>query len=165
MNYRIAIALIALALAFLMIGCADNKQNERIDRLEGDVDAINGRIAAIQDQIEMNIAYMQILHEADQLSASQAQTLQATVNAQQATLLVLQGYENVKEYVDPCGNGPSFDEVLMRTSSGKLVAHFSSGALEFFTLLTPGSYVTTDSQACQFTVTNDGKVCDVGGCK
>lgn len=71
------------------------------------------------------------------------------------TLEVINQYD-VSEIIDPCG--PSFtgyDEVILRLSNNQLLAHYSSGALQFFTVLKPGSYVTTDSQACHFTVTNN----------
>lgn len=64
----------------------------------------------------------------------------------------------VTELVDPCGDGPGYDEVLMRLANGQLVAHFASGALQFLTMIGPGSYATTDQQACQFTVQPDGSV-------
>lgn len=61
---------------------------------------------------------------------------------------------NVQEIVDPCGDGPGFDEVILRLANGQLLAHFSSGGLQFLSLIPDGNYVTTDQQACQFTVSN-----------
>jgi len=60
----------------------------------------------------------------------------------------------VVDIIDPCGDSPGFDEVLLRLANGQLLAHFASGSLQFLTLVPDGSYVTTDSQQCHFTVLN-----------
>lgn len=69
-----------------------------------------------------------------------------------------EGDYNIVGIVDLCGDGPGFDEVLLRLSNGMLLAHFSSGSLQFLSSIGPGSYVTTDGQACYFTVTSDLEV-------
>lgn len=61
----------------------------------------------------------------------------------------------VTEMIDPCGDQTAFDEILMRLANDQLVAHFSSGSLEFLTTLPPGNYVTTDGTHCYFTVNGD----------
>lgn len=61
----------------------------------------------------------------------------------------------VTEMIDPCGDQVAFDEILMRLANDQLVAHFSSGSLEFLTTLPPGNYVTTDGSHCYFTVNSD----------
>lgn len=67
----------------------------------------------------------------------------------------------VTEIIDPCGDDPGeFDEVLLRLSNGQLIAHFSHGNLQFLTVLTSGSYQTTDKQKCNFSVDSDGIVHD-----
>jgi hypothetical protein len=63
------------------------------------------------------------------------------------------GAYTVTELIDPCGDGPSFDEVLLRLANGQVMAHYAGGGnLQFLTVLAPGSYVTTDQQACRFNV-------------
>lgn len=64
----------------------------------------------------------------------------------------------ITEMLDPCGDGPGYDEVLLRLANGNLVAHFFSGNFQFLTTLSPGAYVTTDQQACQFSVDAGGQV-------
>jgi len=65
----------------------------------------------------------------------------------------------VTEILDPCGDAPGqFDEVLLRLANGQVIAHFASGNLQFLAVLSPGSYVTTDSQACHFTLNSDGTI-------
>jgi hypothetical protein len=55
--------------------------------------------------------------------------------------------------IDPCGDGPGFDEVILRLGNGGLMAHFAGGGnLQFLTVLPDGNYITSDNQACYFTV-------------
>lgn len=61
----------------------------------------------------------------------------------------------VTEMIDPCGDQTAYDEILLRLANDQLVAHFSSGSLEFLTVLPPGNYVTTDGTHCVFTVEAD----------
>lgn len=65
---------------------------------------------------------------------------------------------SVVEMRDPCGDQAGFDEILMRTAGGSWIAHFSSGNNQFLTVLTPGTYVTTDQSQCYFTLNNDGTI-------
>lgn len=64
--------------------------------------------------------------------------------------------------VDPCGDSPGVqDEVFMRLSNGTLLASFSdtsSGQNTRFSVLTPGSYVTTDGSNCYFTVDGNNAI-------
>lgn len=61
--------------------------------------------------------------------------------------------------IDPCGDSPGYDEILLRLANGQLMAHYAGGGnLQFLTVIGPGSYSTTDSQACAFTVTADLEV-------
>lgn len=58
--------------------------------------------------------------------------------------------------VDPCGDAPGiYDEVFIKMANGLLVASFSDTAAGHntrFSILTPGSYTTTDGDNCTFTV-------------
>lgn len=60
--------------------------------------------------------------------------------------------------VDPCGDASGiFDEVFLRLENGTLVASFSdnaSGSNTRFSILVPGSYITTDGSHCYFTIDN-----------
>ena len=68
------------------------------------------------------------------------------------------GRDAIIEIIDPCGKQTTYDEVLLRTSSGLLLAYFENGGKRFLTEIRPGRYVTTDGTNCLFTVTNDGQV-------
>lgn len=70
------------------------------------------------------------------------------------------GQDAIQEIIDPCGDNPGYyDEVLFRLNVGEdeecIAAYFRDGSKEFLVCLPPGNYVTTDRQACQFTVSED----------
>lgn len=65
----------------------------------------------------------------------------------------------IVEVYDVCGNqAGALDEVLLRTKEGKWIAHYSSGSLQFLTILEPGTYQTTDSTRCRFTVNANNQI-------
>lgn len=67
--------------------------------------------------------------------------------------------DTIVGFIDPCGDHPShFDEVVLVTADSKLVAYFEQGSKRFLSVLTPGNYITTDNQACHFSVTAEGSV-------
>jgi len=63
----------------------------------------------------------------------------------------------LQEVVNPCGEQGLYEEVLLRFSTGQLMALYYDGANQrsFLTELSPGSYVTTDGFSCLFTVHGD----------
>lgn len=73
-----------------------------------------------------------------------------------------QGQQAVLEIIDPCGDAANiYDEVLLRLGDGTLLASFSdnsNGKNTRFSVLPPGSYVTTDGSNCMFSVDNDLQV-------
>lgn len=65
---------------------------------------------------------------------------------------------SIKEIIDPCGKQASFDEVLLRLQDNTLLAHYSAKGNEFLTVVTPGTYQTTDGTKCVFKVDSNLKV-------
>lgn len=53
---------------------------------------------------------------------------------------------------DPCGDGPGYDEVILRTVSGKFIVYYGNGNRGFLRALSDGYYVTSDKQACEFII-------------
>lgn len=66
----------------------------------------------------------------------------------------------IVDILDPCGDDPDhYDEVLLITQGGSVIAYFREGKNhEFLSLLVPGDYETTDKQECEFTVNPDYSV-------
>lgn len=68
------------------------------------------------------------------------------------------GTDALVTIIDPCGDGPGADEVLLVYSGGRVVAwYFNIGLVE---LTANVAYVTTDAQHCRFSVTELGEVRD-----
>jgi len=63
----------------------------------------------------------------------------------------------LQEVVNPCGEQGLYEEVLLRFSTGQLMAlYYDAGNQKsFLTELSPGNYVTTDGFSCLFTVHGD----------
>lgn len=153
-----------------VFGSKNNEQDEALAELKKRVNQLNSRIASNTVRIEQ-LAYVsdETLHS---LNASRAEvdvaiaSLQNETNFLHTQLTALLTQENVVGLLDPCGNGPGYDEVLLRLSSGRTIAYFKNASNEFLTVLEPGYYKTTDTQACNFTVNTQGLVCDQnGGCR
>jgi len=64
----------------------------------------------------------------------------------------------VTEMINPCGDAPGADEVLLRLANNQLVAHYSSGSRQFLAVIGPGTYMTTDGTSCIFVVHPDMSV-------
>jgi hypothetical protein len=101
--------------------------------------------------------YDSLLVQINSLNAT-VNNMQEQINVNVVRLAELELEDPIVEYYDPCGNGPGFDEIIMTTRSGKLVAYFESGSNRFLTVLTPGNYSTTDTQKCKFTVNSSGQI-------
>lgn len=133
----------------------------QIYQLQNELGALQASLVQLQDEEAADVAALQALIdglEAD-INAQSAlvSALQVQSNANQIILAQLQGYGMVVEIVNPCGDQPGFDEVLLRLSTGQIIASFSdnaSGANTRFTTIGNGSYSTTDGTNCAFTVLN-----------
>lgn len=65
---------------------------------------------------------------------------------------------SVASVIDPCSTAPGFNEVLLRLQNNQILAHYADGAKQFFSLIGPGSYITTDGDACKFSIDNNGNI-------
>lgn len=84
---------------------------------------------------------------------------QGLINTIQVDLAKLVTQDGIKELHDPCGDkAGKYDEIIVVTTSGKLLAYFEDGGNRFLTLLGPGSYRTTDAQKCFFDINSAGKI-------
>lgn len=64
--------------------------------------------------------------------------------------------------IDPCGyTAGHYNEVFIKFSNGTILASFSdnaNGQNTRFSVLVPGSYITTDGTGCKFTVDSSGNI-------
>jgi len=84
---------------------------------------------------------------------------QTQINSALLQLATLNGYKNIVNFYDPCGDkSGKVDEIFFVLSTGEMVSSFSdnsNGQNTRFALLTPGSFMTTDSTNCYFNVVAD----------
>lgn len=119
------------------LGVTFNSNVATINALSALVSVLDS--AQYQDQIDS--INLQIDSLEDQSILIQAQVANLSTN------------ENVIEYIDPCGDNPgAFDEVILKTGTGKFLAYFQTRGDRFLTVLSNGSYETTDAQECHFQV-------------
>ena len=98
------------------------------------------------------------------LDTTEFKNVETVCNGQQgvAGLPGLNGRDAVIEIIDPCGDKAGVhDEVLLKLSTGQLLASFSdneNGKNTRFSILTEGRYKTTDGSNCQFSVNSNNEV-------
>lgn len=72
------------------------------------------------------------------------------------------GVSSIISLIDPCGDAPGiYDEVIIKLPDGTLLASFSdnaNGKNTRLSVLSEGSYQTTDGSNCAFSITSDGSV-------
>lgn len=157
---------------------------DQVDTLQDQVNSLNERVSAIELEIDTQIVYINDLQSQIDALGSDLDALDAYTRFQVEDLwrelffannkinqlivdLValrvrvegLEATDTAVELLDPCGNGPGFDEVLVRMKSGKVVAYFESGSNRFLSVLTPNQqYRTTDGTNCNFRVDAQGNL-------
>lgn len=161
------------ALCHFVLG--DDNQDENDSQL-AQLETLTAMLAQQVYQLQVDyanllslIGYLDQENEAltqyvDDLADGLAQQ-QVEINNMVARLAELELQESVSEVLEPCGDSPGFDEVLLRMNSGRLVAYFESGGNRFLSTLPPGNYRTTDGTNCNFSIDNNRRVCDNLGCR
>ncbi len=145
------------------------ENSQSIENIENQIQFLNNMVNLMTAQINSLETDIFVLSNTQQNNTTVINTLQNNQNALQnqlntvvADLAALEAQDTVVDYVDPCGDGPGFDEIIMKTSSGKYVAYFQSGngnnQKRHLTILTPGNYRTTDQQQCNFSVLANGTI-------
>jgi hypothetical protein len=157
----------------LVFGTKDADQDEQIAKNTAKNSEQDEKISQIQNQNEQLIQSM----DSFSLQIEQSQTedvnylsqlinaLQNTVNANIVSINNLQSSLNGSaiKIIDVCGDYPGyFDEVILKTNTGKYIAYFEDGGRRFLSELPVGTYQTTDKQQCSFTVSAAGLVHTVG---
>jgi hypothetical protein len=150
--------LAVLSIVVVGCGCGDFKKELRRLQTERDTQAaqiadIYARLNAVEIALNSTIATMTLLAQNEEKNAVELHILQEQSVLQTQQLATLMGYTQIVKTIDPCGDGPGYDEVVVQTTAGFLV-YFESGSKRFLTVLTDGSYVTTDQQNCNFKIIN-----------
>lgn len=154
----------------------------KFSTLESDLGSLSTSYATLTAVIASTQSELDAL--SDQNSAEHAQ-LQALLNAQDARLNTVDGLitslqtvanqtqaeltglvesldaENrITGYLDPCGDHVGrYDEVLIVTNQGKVIAYFQDANKRHLTVLLPNVfYQTTDAQSCTFKVDAYGRL-------
>lgn len=160
------LALMALA---LLSGCGlQNQVNDLKSRADHDETAINdlyARLNALNSALASTNAQLISLGSQQASGNAALQGAITTLQGQQATLMVqiatLQGYKNIVAIKDPCGTQGAYNEVFLQLANGNYLASFSDNANGLntrFTVLTDGTFTTTDGTHCSFTVSGGGKI-------
>lgn len=143
---------------------------------------------SLQSQLDLNVAYEQYLLSLINSNSGNISSLQTNLTLVQSNLTSLQGQltvtnanvsnrqtqinqliinlatlsnqDVVVQYIYPCGPRVGyFNEILLKTKSGKYLAYFESGSNRFLTELLFGRrYGLTDGSNCSFTIDNTGNI-------
>jgi TolA-binding protein len=126
-----------------------NSLSENIDDLEDTTSSTYNTVNALQSIVNANTAQLLSLSNSITVLNGNLNTLNGNLTSLSNSLS-----KTIVDFKDPCGNGPGFDEVLMKTKDGKYIAYFESNGNRFLSIIENGSYRTTDESGCYFTVNN-----------
>lgn len=148
-----------LASLLILVSCGKKSYTKHVEN-PFDNSGNEARLA----ELEARIAAVELSHESlvDEMEST-GNDLQGQIDATLGTIARLQGAIEAKssvDYVNPCGDGQGFDEIILRVTTGsqvKFIAYFEQGSKRFLSELGNGNFRTTDQQACNFSV-NDGVI-------
>lgn len=127
-------------------------------KLEDRVTALEQQMIDLETSISNLINYIELVITDNE---NDINNVQNQIDLLVVQLAALQTNLSITEIIDPCGDGVGYDEVVLRLSDGSLIAYMEVGQGQgiqkrFLAVLTPGNYITTDQQACVFTVDSNG---------
>lgn len=130
-----------------------------INQMQAQIDQNKKDLLAIDDltEDEFDIIYQKIQDSESNINIINniISGIENNITLNEIRIAELESNENITDIIDPCGDKVNaFDEVILKTSSGKLIAFFESGSKRFLSILTDGNYQTTDAQKCNFSVSN-----------
>lgn len=160
-----------------IFGMKDEDQDKKIADNTFKNDEQDARISALEKQNEQLISSMESfseqlvqLGEDDQANKLYLEglitSLTNTVSANLITLNNLSSNLNgiVTKMIDVCGDDPGhYDEIVLKTNTGKYIAYFEDGGKRFLTEIPFGNYSSTDRQVCSFTISSSGLTHVVNG--
>lgn len=153
MNYLLAIT------ALFMIGCNRPQVPKNCSgTLKYDCTAesepdYGADIQRLQKEIKELYEYILVINEELDEGGATITEIQDFINQLLVRVVELESHLYIEQIIDPCGDGPGLDEIILEMSDGSLIVYFKeSSSKEFLTKLTPGTYTTTDNQQCTFEV-------------
>lgn len=124
-----------------------------------EITTLKAIVQLLRQDLDANSDYIISLNEDIIHMQEQIDNQQVIINNHQVELVQLSLQDGITEMYDPCGDSVGFDEVLLKTKSGKFIAYFESGSQRYLTILQKNTnYRTTDNSRCHFTLNNDGQV-------
>jgi hypothetical protein len=142
-------------LCHAILGGSEDDKNRQIDsEQQTQIDLMLQMIETNNLNLSNQILALEAIDADLQLQIS---NLQLQINNNISQIAILQGYNNIVSVIDPCFDGPGVDEVLLRLSSGVILASYSqnaSGLNTRFAVLGNATYQTSDGTNCTFTVLN-----------
>lgn len=150
----------------------NNEQDARLKALEEQNEQLIESMDSFSEQLEQlgdddvsNKNYLEglitTLTNTVTSNSIQLVSISNTLTTLQGTIVTLESTvsKTIIATIDPCGDYPGhFDEVLLKTKDNKYIAYFEQSGKRFLTILTPGQYMTTDSQNCPFQLTNNNEI-------
>jgi len=137
-----------------------NIQNQ-ITSLNTNLSSLNSSQALLQTQLNTVQGNVAILMTQMLSVNNTLPVLQSNINSLQTQInnLTVTVNQSISSIVDPCGDGPGLDEILLKTKDGKYIAYFESGSNRHLSVLQANTaYQTTDSQHCNFTIDSFGAI-------
>lgn len=156
----------------------DNEQDRRLNDLERRLKLVENIVEAQQNLLDLHGVYFSDLQAADNMiqnaissiierlddleilvddNMDSVQSQLDAINVQIASLEVAAEY-SITELIDPCGDGPGFDEVILKLGDGSYIAYFQQGNNRHLSVLPAGNYQTTDQQKCNFSISASGNI-------
>jgi hypothetical protein len=140
----------------VLVLAACNNLYKDVHNLQSQNDQQQAQIDNLKQNVDLNIAVLVGLAETNHVNFA---ALEIIVNQQVVQLATLSGYLHITALLDPCSDYAGYDEVLMRLSTGQVIAYFESGGKRHLTVLLPNTtYQTTDAQNCVFSLDNNGNL-------
>lgn len=180
MKQAITILLVGLLPLFFTSCTYNGEQNARLDAQdqmlrdhEARLAELNRQVAALTVSMNSTVSSIEAFSsELGVLASTQGSTtdqietledlivtLQNQVLFMQTSIVNLQLQDGVVAYLDPCGAASGYNEILLKTSSGKIVAFFESGGNRFLTILAQNTnYRTTDADKCYFFIDSNNQL-------
>lgn len=118
--------------------------NDELININNQINSVTSQLNVLQTNFNTQLTNL----------ANQIITLNSQIVDMNGDLVTLENslQNSVTEIIDPCGDAPGFDEVILKTKNGKFLAYFENGSKRFLTKLTNGTFMTTDGSSCTFTV-------------